>query len=76
LAQVHGGVIDALASGVSPEVEGIARTAAFEAVEGVLLEVGGEAAARAGRRAMQGARAALLRTVAGARLEAEQLQYG
>jgi len=38
LAQVEGGVIEALAGGVGPEVEGVAGLAALEAVEGVLLQ--------------------------------------
>ena len=35
MAQIEGGVIDALAGGVGPEIECIAGSAAFEAVEGV-----------------------------------------
>ena len=45
---------------MGPEVEGVAGAAALEAVEGVLLEVDGEAAAGAGGRAVQRAGAALL----------------
>ena len=43
-----------------PEVQGVAVAAALEAVEGVVVEVGGEAAARARGRAVQGAWASLL----------------
>ena len=60
MAQIEGGVVDALAGGVGPEIEGVAGSAAFEAVEGVLFQVDGEAATRAGRRAVQRAWAALL----------------
>jgi len=75
LAQIDGGVIGALASGAGPEVQGIAGSATLEAVECVLLQVGGEAAAGAGRGTVQGARAALLGSAA-VGLEAEQLQDG
>jgi len=50
--------------------------AALEAVEGVLLQVGREAAGRAVGRAVQGAGAALLGAVSGVGVEAEQLEDG
>ena len=76
MAQVEGGVVSALACGVCPEVQGVAGLAALEALEGVLVQIGGEAAAGAGRGAMQGTGAALLAAFGGAWVEAEQLQYG
>ena len=65
-----------LAGGLGPQVQGVAGAAALEAVEGVLFEVDGEAAAGAGRGAVQGTGAALLAAAAAAGLEAEQLQHG
>ncbi len=76
LAQIEGGVIDVLSSGVGPEVEGITGSAAFEAMEGMLLQVDGEAAAGARRGPVQWAWTALLHTVAAATLKPEQLQNG
>jgi hypothetical protein len=61
---------------VGPEVEGVAGAAALEAVEGLLVEVGGEAAAGADGGAVQGAGAALLGAACGVGLELEQLQDG
>src|SRR5262249_7584692 len=70
------GVVGAFRCGVGPEVQGIAGPAAFEAVEGVALEVGGGAAAGAGIRAGQGAWAALLGALAAARPKAEEGEDG
>lgn len=39
-AQIHGGVIDVLAAGDGPQVEGVAVGAALEAMEGVVGQVG------------------------------------
>jgi hypothetical protein len=76
LAQVNGGVVDGLASGLGPEVESVAAFAALEAAEHILVEVGGEGAAGAGGRAVQWAGAALLSAAGAAGVEAEQLQDG
>jgi hypothetical protein len=76
LAKVQGGVVGRLLGGPGPEVEGVARAAAFEAVENLLVQVGGEAPAGAGGGAVPGARAALLGAAAAGDLEAEQLQDG
>ena len=72
-AQVDGGIVRGKLIGLRPQVEGVARAAALEAIEQILVEVGGEASACAGRRAVQRARAALLGAVGGVGLEAEQL---
>jgi hypothetical protein len=42
--QIDGGVVRCLTCGRGPEVEGVAGASALEAVEGVLVEMGGEAA--------------------------------
>jgi hypothetical protein len=76
LAEIHCCIIDRLPGGLDPEIEGIAAASALEAVEGVLLQVGGKAAGGAGRRAVQGAGAALLTAMAALGLEAEQVQDG
>ena len=76
MAEFQGGVVGALPGGLGPEVEGVAAAAALEAVEGVLLQVGGEAAAGAGGGAVQGAGATLLGAVRGQGLEAEQVEDG
>jgi hypothetical protein len=75
-AQVDGGVVEAEAFGFGPEVEGISGSAALEAVEEVVVEVDGEATARARRRTVQGARAALLCAARALRLKAKQLEDG
>ena len=76
LAKIKGSVIRGLTGGVGPEVEGIAGSSAFEAVENMLLQVDGEAAAGAGRGPVQRARATLLCTVAAPGAEAKELQHG
>ena len=73
LAQVQGCIVGALAGGVGPEVEGVARAAALEAVEDVLLHVDGEAARGAARGAVQRARTPLLGALGAPGLEAEQV---
>ena len=76
MAQFDGSVVGCQPAGLGPEVEGVAGAAALEAVEGVLVEVGREAMAGAGGRAVQGAGATLLGAVGAVGLEAEQLQDG
>ncbi len=61
--------------GGGPEVEGVAGSAALEAVEGVGVGVDAEAAGGAAVRAVQGAGAALLAGVIGAGREAEQREH-
>lgn len=61
---------------MGPEVEGVAGLAAFEAVEDVAVEVGGEAASGSGSGAVQGARSAMLSALSGAVLPAEQFEDG
>ena len=75
-AQVHGGIVGRLLSRLRPQVEGVAAAATLEAVEVMLLQVGGKAAAGAGGGAVQRAGAALLRAVGRLRLEAEQVEDG
>jgi len=76
LAEVDGGSVRGETVGLGPEVQRVAGAAALEAMEALLLKVGGEAAAGAGGGAVQGAGAALLGTVGAVGLEAEQLQDG
>jgi hypothetical protein len=52
LAKVNGGIVDSLTGGLGPEFKDVAAFAALEAVEHILVEVGGEGAAGAGGRAM------------------------
>jgi hypothetical protein len=40
LAQVDGGIVEAKAIGLGPQVEGVAFATAFEAVKHMLVEVG------------------------------------
>ena len=47
MAEVDGGVVRELLCGVAPEVEGVAVDVALEALEAMVLEVGGEASAGA-----------------------------
>src|SRR5204863_7953227 len=61
-------------SRLDPEIQGVAAAAALEAVEQPIGQVDGEAAAGAGRRAVQRARATLLSAAAGPGPEAKQLQ--
>jgi len=75
-AQIDGGIVGGLVVGLRPQVQRVAGAAALEAMEEVLVEVGREAAADAGRRAVQRARAALLGTTGAVGVEAEQLQDG
>ncbi len=60
-AQVNGRIVGSLLGGLGPQVQGVAGAAALEAVEHVLVEVGREAVAGAGGRAVQRAGTALLR---------------
>ena len=74
MAKVDGGIVDGLFGSLCPEFECVAGSAALEALVGVLFEVGGEAAACAGGRAMQGAWPSLLGASDGFGLEAQELQ--
>ena len=76
MAEFYGGIVGGEALGLGPEVERVARAAALEAVEEILVEVGGEAAAGGGGGAVQGAGTAVLATVGGGWREAEQLEDG
>ena len=40
MAEVDGGVVEGLSRRLRPQVQGVAATAALEAVEGVLVQVG------------------------------------
>jgi len=71
LAKVDGGIVDGLFGSLRPKFERVAGSAALEALVGVLFEVGGEAAAGAGGRAMEGAWPSLLGTSGAVGLEAE-----
>jgi hypothetical protein len=73
--QIDGGIVWGLMCGRGPEVEGVAGASAFEAVEGILVEMSREAAAGAGGRAVQGTGSAFLGAPAVERA-AEELQDG
>ena len=40
MTQLDGGVVDGLFGGLGPEVQGVAGTAAFEALESLLFQIG------------------------------------
>ena len=75
LAQVNGGVVARHAVGGGPEIQGVSGAAALEAVEGMGVGIDAEAACGAVGRTVQGAGAALLASVVGTRVEAEQRQH-
>jgi hypothetical protein len=70
---VDGGIVDTQLPGLGPQVQRIARTAAFEAMEDMFVEIGRESAAGAGCRAMERARAALLSAARAVGVEAARL---
>jgi hypothetical protein len=72
-AKIQGDIIGGLASGKGPAVEGIAGSSALEAMEGMPLEVYGEAAAGSRSGSVQRARAVMLRTTAAPEAEAKEL---
>ena len=74
LAQIEGGVVNRQVLSGGPQVQSIARAAAFEAVEGVGVGVDAEATGGAARGAVQGTGAALLSGMVGTWHEAEQSQ--
>jgi hypothetical protein len=76
LAQIDGGIVGRLLRGMRPQVQGISRAAAFEAMEQIPIQVSGEAAAGAVDRAVQWAGASLLTALRTEGVEAEQLQHG
>ena len=73
VAQIDGRIVDGQLLGLRPQVQRVTGTTALEAVELVLVEVGGETATGAGSRAMQRTRTALLAAARAVGLEAEQL---
>src|SRR5206468_7396558 len=76
LAQVEGCIVDGLTVGQCPEIQSVPGASALEALEGVLLQVGGEAAGRPRGGAVERAGAALLGALCAAWLEAEQAENG
>ena len=71
-AQIHGGIVDVLAAGDGPQIEGVAAGVALEALEGVILQVRRERTALGILGTVDRAGAALLHVLGRVRCEAEQ----